>query len=393
MNANTHGSLVNLAVSVKDDVIRWRRYLHQNPELAFNETATSQLVYDQLVEFGLLVSRPTETGIMARLIGDKPGATIAFRADMDALPIQEETGLKFASRREGVMHACGHDGHTAILLGVAKLLSGVSKRLSGELRFLFQPAEEVPPGGAEAMVEAGVLEGVEAVIGLHLQALGEVGLVELRPGPVQAAADTFEIMVEGQGGHAAYPHKVVDSIAVAVEIVSNLQYIVSRNMDPLDPAVLSVTRFNGGTADNVIPMAVTLGGTVRIFKPELSDMVAERMQRIAGSVASAHGAGAVVRYRKGYRPVVNDEGATQRVREALRGTLGEAAVLEARPIMAGEDFSAYQARVPGCFFYVGAGNEDKGITYPHHHPRFDIDEASLLVGVRSFLAIAEAYLS
>jgi amidohydrolase len=360
--------------------------LHRNPELSFQEVETSRFVYETLESFGgLELSRPTPTSVVARLLGEEQGRTVALRADMDALPITEENDFEFASRNPGVMHACGHDGHTAMLLGVAKILAGMKERIRGEVRFLFQHAEEQPPGGAEEMVEAGVLDDVDAVIGIHLSSDLPVGKIGIGNGPRGAAADTFEILVHGRGGHAARPHKVIDTVAIAAQVVTNLQHVVSRGADPLDSVVLSVTRIAGGTTHNVIPGLVEMEGTVRALEEEAREKVAGTMERVIKGVTEAHGASYEFEYRRGYRPVVNDGGVTRVVEEIAREVFGEAAVEHTPPTMGSEDFSAFQKEVPGSFLSVGARNEERGMIYPHHHPRFAIDEDALENGVRMFV--------
>ncbi|MBY0085484.1 M20 family metallopeptidase [Brevibacillus brevis] len=381
---------LNKAVEeIKDQVIAWRRYLHENPELSFHEEKTAQFVYETLLSFGNLeVSRPTKNSVMARLIGSQPGKVLAMRADMDALPITEENTFEFVSKNPGVMHACGHDGHTSMLLGTAKLLSGMKDQIKGEVRFFFQHAEEVYPGGAEEMVQAGVMDGVDMVIGTHLWSTMEFGTVGICPGPMMAAPDTFWITVLGKGGHAALPHETIDSIAIAAQVVTNLQHIVSRNADPLDNLVLSVTQFVGGTTHNVIPGAVEICGTVRSFDKNLRESVPGLMERVIKGITEAHGAGYKFKYEFGYRPVINDAEVTKLMEEVVEESLGAEWVEHMRPTMGGEDFSAFQQKAPGCFFYVAAGNKEKGITYPHHHPRFTIDEDALEVGVKMFVNAA-----
>ena len=384
----------NLVESVKHDVMKWRRHLHQNPELSFQETRTAQFVYDTLQSFGgLEVSRPTATSVMARLIGARPGKTLALRADMDALPITEENTFDFVSDNPGVMHACGHDGHTAILLGAARILSGMRGELAGEVRFLFQHAEELFPGGAQQMVDAGVMEDVDLVIGAHLWAHMEVGLIAVRAGELMAAPDTFGITIIGKGGHAADPEHTVDSIAVGAQVVTNLQHIVSRQTDPLKSMVVSVTKFVGGTADNVIPGTVELTGTVRTFDPQLREMAPVLMERIIKGVTEAHGAAYEFRYQNGYSPVINNDEVTKLLEESLKEAFGETVVRPALPTMGGEDFSAFQKQAPGSFFLIGAGNGSKGITAPHHHPRFTVDEDALAIGVKAFVAVTRHVLS
>jgi amidohydrolase len=378
--------LTDRVEEIKQQVVEWRRYLHQNPELSFQEEKTSQFVYDTLSSFGgLELSRPTKTSVVARLIGAHPGKVLAIRADMDALPITEENDFDFVSQNPGVMHACGHDGHTAMLLGAAKILAGFKDQIHGEVRFLFQHAEELLPGGAQELVDAGVMDGVDYVIGTHLWAPVETGKIYIGSGPLMASPDTFRITIFGKGGHAAEPHETVDSIAVAAQVVTNLQHIVSRNTNPLQPLVVSVTKFIGGTTDNVIPGSVELSGTVRTFDMELRDKIPGLMERIIKGVTEAHGAQYEFKYEKGYRPVINDEEATNIMKEALLELYGEEAVLKAMPTMGGEDFSAYGTKAKSCFFFIGAGNQEKGIVYPHHHPRFTIDEEALPIGVRAFV--------
>ncbi|WP_204517558.1 M20 family metallopeptidase [Brevibacillus fulvus] len=389
----TVSELESAVEQIKDQVIEWRRYLHRNPELSFQEEKTAQFVYDTLLSFGNLeLSRPTKTSVMARLIGNRPGKVLAMRADMDALPITEENDFEFVSQNDGVMHACGHDGHTAMLLGAAKILSGLKEQLSGEVRFLFQHAEELFPGGAEEMVQAGVMDGVDLVIGTHLWAPMRYGKVGVIAGPMMAAPDTFYITVIGKGGHAALPHQTVDSIAIAAQVVTNLQHIVSRNTDPLDNLVLSVTQFVGGTTHNVIPGSVSICGTVRSFDQKLRESIPPLMERVIKGITDAHGATYDFQYVYGYRPVINDAEVAQLLQEVVQETLGEEWLEPMKPNMGGEDFSAYQQKAPGCFFYIGAGNEEKGIVYPHHHPRFTVDEASLEVGVKMFVNAARKIL-
>lgn len=378
--------LNQLAESIREEVIHWRRYLHQYPELSFHEEKTAQFVHDTLLSLGTLeVSRPTANSVMARLRGARPGKVIAVRADMDALPIQEENTFEFASKNSGVMHACGHDGHTAMLLGTAKILAGLQDQIEGEIRFLFQHAEELYPGGAEEMVTAGVMNGVDAVIGTHLWSPLEVGKVGIVYGPMMASNDTFWMTILGNGGHAALPHQTIDSIAIGAQVVTNLQHIVARNTDPLDNLVISVTQFIGGTTTNVIPGTVHIAGSVRSFDAKLRESVPELIERVVKGITEAHGASYEFKYQFGYRPVVNDEHVTRVIEETVREVFGEQTLDMMRPNMGSEDFSAFQQKAPGTYFYVGAGNKEKGIVYPHHHPRFTVDEDAFDYGVKMFL--------
>jgi amidohydrolase len=375
---------------LEQQTIAWRRHLHANPELSFEEVETSQYVENALRSLdGLEIARPAPTAVVATLRGARPGRVLALRADLDALPIQEESGLEFASTRPGVMHACGHDGHTAMLLGAAQALTARRDELAGEVRFLFQHAEEKLPGGARQLVDAGVMDGVDLVVGAHLASMKEVGKVGCPVGPMAAAADTFSAQVRGRGGHAAAPHRTVDPIVVAAQVVTNLQHLVSRGVDPIESAVVSVTRFHAGTADNIIPEVVELGGTVRTFDADVRAGVREGLERVFRGVTEAHGATYTLAYEDGYAAVINDAAAAEAVLAAARAELGDDAIMEAEPIMGGEDFSAYLAEAPGAFFWVGAGHED---AIPHHHPRFTIDESAFRSGIAVFVRTALDYL-
>src|SRR5215218_443111 len=375
-----------METGVAADVVAWRRHLHANPELSFQEHETSRFVHDTLASFGGLdLERPTDTSVVARLHGDSPGRTLALRADMDALPITEETGVEFASRTKGVMHACGHDGHTAALLAVARTLVDRRAELRGEVRFIFQHAEELPPGGAAELVSAGALDGVDAVIGAHLVSTLEVGRTGVPDGPCTAAADVFSAKIVGRGGHGGFPHEAIDPIAVAAQAVTNLQHVVSRNTPPLDSVVVSVTRISAGKTDNIIPEAVELGGTVRTYREELRAQTRTAIERILDGVTAAHAATYELDYTLGYDPVVNDPDVTAVVRQAA----GDDRVVDFDPLMAGDDFSAYLRAAPGCFFFVGAGGEG---SFPHHHPRFTIDEEALPVLTETTARVALRFL-
>jgi len=382
---------LNLLVdSIKDQVISWRRHLHQNPELSYHEGETSQFIYSTLLSFGNLeVTRPTKTSVMARLIGKQPGKVIAIRADMDALPIQEETTFEYASQTPGVMHACGHDTHVAMLLGVAKIFSGMQEAVTGELRFIFQHAEELfPPGGAEELVEAGVMEGVDAILGGHVWAPLEIGKIGLTYGPMMASPDSFYLTIKGKGGHGAMPHQTVDAILIGAEVVVNLQHIVSRMIDPLDQVVVSVCRFVGGTTNNILPNNVQIDGTIRTLDPKLRVEVPLLLERIVKGITSAHGAEYELKVNLGYRQVINDERVVRVLEETVRDVMGDVAIEFVRPSMGAEDFSAYLQKAPGAFIFIGGGNKEKGYNYPHHHPCFMIDEDALQNGMKVFIQAA-----
>jgi len=375
-------------------LVAWRRHLHRHPELSFQEMNTARFVEETLrsIDSRLEISRPTPTSVVARLIGSKPGRTLALRADMDALPIQEENGFEFASATPGVMHACGHDGHTAMLLAAVQLLSARRGQLHGEIRFIFQHAEELPPGGAVELVEAGVMDGVDWVFGEHLASQLPLGQIGVAYGDMAASPDNFTIVIKGYGGHAGFPHRAVDTIAIGAQIVANAQHIVSRYTNPLDRLVVSVTQFTAGASHNVIPDSAVLKGTVRSFGEQVRQDARDQLLRIVQGIASAHGAEFDFDYVFGYKPVVNDEALTRVLEEAAVELVGRDAVVLSPPGMSGEDFSAYQQKAPGTFVNIGAGNPEKGIVFPHHHPKFTFDEDALATGVRLFVRAAEKLL-
>ncbi len=389
-SAPTIATLQHDAQSIRAQVVAWRRHLHRHPEVSFHEHNTAQFIFDTLSTMpGLQLSRPTATSVVAQLKGSRPGRIIAVRADIDALPIDEENDVPYRSTVRGAMHACGHDGHTSIALGLASILSSHRETLAGEVRFLFQHAEELAPGGAEELVNAGVMDGVHDVIGLHLWASMPVGQIGLISGPAMAAPDTFQCTITGKGGHAAIPHDTVDPIAIGAQVVTALQQIVARQIDPLDPCVLSVTQFIAGTAFNVIPNSAYLSGTVRTFDVALRRTVPERMERLIKGITEGFGATYDFSYELGYRPVVNDPALTGRLASLVIDTFGDDVLVPMRPSMGGEDFSAYQQKASGVFAFIGAGNVDEGITFAHHHPRFNVDERSLDIGLRYMLAATQ----
>jgi amidohydrolase len=372
---------------VLEQVVDWRRHLHRHPELSFHERETADFVARTLEGFGggLEVDRPAEHGVVAHLRTGRPGPVVALRADIDALPIDEQSGVEFASENPGVMHACGHDGHTAMLLGAARVLSDDPGALpGGEVRFVFQPAEELAPGGARDLVAAGVMDGVDLIYGCHLWTPLAVGKVAAMPGPFMAAADFFTLAITGRGGHGGLPHLADDVVAIGAQVVANLQHVVARRIDPLERAVLSVGAFHAGDAPNVLPDRAELAGTVRSFDPGVRERMPQLIEDIVRGVTAAHGAQYELDYTFGYKPVVNDEAATALVRAAI----GDEMRADLAPIMGGDDFSAYLERAPGCYAFIGAGDEASGATFPHHHPRFRIDERALATGVRLHVDVA-----
>ncbi len=377
------------AEELREDLLRWRQHLHRHPELSFHETRTSAYIIEELLAIpGIAVTQPTPTSVLGRLRGGRDGRNVALRADIDALPIVEETGLPFASEHPGAMHACGHDGHSAMLLAAATLLARRRADLAGEVVFVFQHAEELAPGGAQEIIDTGVLAGVDFVLGQHLWLPLEAGRLGLAAGPLTAAVDSFEAAVVGRGGHAAQPHLTVDAVVLAAQVVLAWQTIVSRERDPLLPLVLSVTRIEGGQADNVLPGEVRLVGTVRSTDPDLRERVLRRMEEILAALTAAAGGSHRLQVTRGYAPVVNDAALARRLGPILKGVLGEDALVPATPSMVGEDFSAYAKVAPACFWFLGARSEQKGITYPHHHSRFTVDEDVLPLGAAALVGAA-----
>jgi amidohydrolase len=389
---------VDTLVKLKDvveQVVLDRRHLHANPELGFQEHKTARFVAERLRGLGLDVQTGiAETGVVGTLRGARPGKTELLRADMDALPIDEENDVVYRSTAAGVMHACGHDGHTAILLGAARVLAERRGGLAGTVKFLFQPCEERPPGGAKPMIEQGVLENprVDAVFGLHLAQEMSVGTVSARPGPIMAAADMFRLEIKGKGGHAAYPHECVDAALVAAQVLVALQAIVAREVKPIESAVITIGLIQAGTAPNVIPDTALLRGTVRTFDKELRQRLARRVEEVAVAVARAMRAECVCTYEWGYPATVNDPAMTELVAEVAKGYVGTERFQVREQSMGGEDFSYFLEQRPGCFFNVGTRNESRGLIWGHHHPRFDIDEAGLPVGIEMFVRVVERYL-
>ncbi len=381
---------------IEPGLIADRRHLHQHPELAFQEYETAEFVRQRLEQLGIEDIRTGvgKTGVTGVIRGTAPGTggNVLLRADMDALPIVEETPVEFASCNPGVMHACGHDAHTAILLSAARVLSDSRDRFAGTVTLCFQPAEEVPPGGGIGMINDGVLEGVDAVFALHMAAAMPTGTVAIAPGPVMAGGDLFRITFQGKGGHAASPELASDPIVAAAATIAGFQSVVSRNIDPMDRAVLTVGSFSAGEAFNVIPDTAVIAGTYRYFSEDTGKRIEQRLTEIATDTARGLGCEANVEIIRGYHPTVNDDDMAELARLALVDALGDDAVKTAEPVMGGEDFSHMLRAVPGAYFVVGCYSEVDGVNYGHHHPKFDVDEDSLAIGVKSLVSIALRWL-
>lgn len=389
-------TITTLIDEIEPGLIADRRHLHQHPELAFQEYETAEFVRQRLEQLGVEdirtgVGKTGVTGII-RGTASGTGGNVLLRADMDALPIVEETPVEFASVNPGVMHACGHDAHTAILLSAARVLTDSRDQFAGTVTLCFQPAEEVPPGGGIGMINDGALEGVDAVFALHMAAAMPTGMVAIAPGPVMAGGDLFRITFQGKGGHAASPEKANDPIVAAAATIAAFQSVVSRNIDPMDRAVLTVGSFNAGEAFNVIPDTAVIAGTYRYFSEDTGKRIEQRLTEIAMDTARGLGCEANVEIIRGYFPTVNDDAMAELARIALVDALGEGAVQTADPVMGGEDFSHMLRALPGAYFVVGCYAEVDGVNYGHHHPRFDIDEDSLVIGVKSLVSIALRWL-
>ncbi|MFO8059742.1 MAG: amidohydrolase [Bacillota bacterium] len=371
----------------RDELIEIRRDLHRHPELGFEEHRTSAVVAEYLESVGADVEIVAGTGVVGLLGGGDEGPTLLLRADMDGLPLQEKSRVPYRSIYEGKMHACGHDGHTAMLLVAARILSEYRDRIRGNIKFVFQPNEE--DAGAGHMIDEGVLLDpvVDAALGLHLWSPLETGKIAIGPGPVMAASHYFSLTVRGKGGHAGFPHQSVDPIAAAAEIVGSVQSIQTRETDPAHPLVIMFGRIEGGTSPTIIPERVEMEGSIRFLHPG-GEAAEESFERVVRGICRAHGTTCDLRFRVGNRILVNDQAMAELVFGAARGVVGAENVTDEMRTMVGEDFSEFALRVPSAFYFVGSGNRDRGTDYPHHHPRFDIDEDSLPVGVQMHVAAA-----
>jgi amidohydrolase len=382
------------AQALMDQLVAWRRDLHRHPELAFEERRTAALVAEHLGRLGYEVqSGVGGTGVVGILEGDRAGKTVLLRFDMDALPIEEANQVEYASEIPGKMHACGHDGHTAIGLGVATLLARHRHRWAGRIKLVFQPAEETA-GGARAMIADGVLEdpAPDVALGLHLWNSLPVGRAIIQAGPFMAAATHFKLTLYGRGGHGAMPHETVDALVVAAHTVVALQTIVSRTINPTETAVLSVGTFHAGRAFNVIADRAELSGTIRAFQDRLMAQVQERLHQVVTGVSRAFGATFELKLEHAAPALVNDPTVASLVAHAACRVLGSEAVGPTAPVLVSEDMAEFLKRVPGCFFFLGSMNLERGLDYPHHHPRFDFDEAALPLGVAILAEAAAAYL-
>ena len=382
--------------ALQPHLVNWRRRLHQLPELGFKEQLTARFISQKLTEWGIKHETGiVQTGVVATIPGSQAGPVLAIRADMDALPIHELNDVSYRSRHDGIMHACGHDGHTAIALGVAKYLSDRQPDFAGTIKIIFQPAEE-GPGGAKPMIEAGVLKNpdVDAIIGLHLWNNLPLGTIGVKSGPLMAAVELFRLHVLGKGGHGAMPHQTIDSVLVSAQIVNALQAIVARNVDPVKSAVVTVGELHAGTAKNIIADTARMTGTVRYFDPGFEGYFGQRIEQIIAGICQSHGASYELDYWGLYPPTVNDARIAELVRSVASDVVETPTGLVPEcQTMGAEDMSFFLQEVPGCYFFLGSANPDKDLAYPHHHPRFNFDEIVLQMGVEMFVRCIEKFCS
>jgi len=381
-----------LAKNVKDYVIDLRREFHMYPERSGEEFRTSQRVKEELDKLGIPYTTAGGTGVIGIIKGEKPGKTVALRADMDALEVYEKNDIPYKSKTDGLMHACGHDGHTAMLLGAAKVLSMIKNELKGCVKLFFQPAEEIAQGALK-MIDDGAMEGVDSVFAIHLWSGLPMGKISVEAGPRMAAVDVFDITVNGKGGHGSAPHEGVDALVAASDIVMALQTIVSRELSPLEPVVVTVGKLVAGTRFNVLASEAKLEGTNRYFNPKIKDVLPQAIERMAKNVAAGYRAEAHLNYQFATSPVINDPECSALATRAVEKILGKDGLIEYEKVMGGEDFAEFLKEAPGALALVGIGNEKKQTAYPHHHPNFNIDEDALEIGVALYVQYALDYLN
>lgn len=376
------------------EMVDIRRYLHQHPEVSFKEYKTAEYITNYYKNLGIEVrTNVGGNGIVAKIHGSKPGPTVALRADFDALPIQDEKDVPYKSTVLGVMHACGHDGHTATLLVLAKTLLEMKDKLAGTVVLIHQHAEEFAPGGAISMIEDGCLEGVDVIFGTHLWATTPTGTIEYRVGPIMAAADSIEINIQGSGGHGAHPHTTKDAIVIGSQLVMNLQQIVSRRIDPVESAVVSLGSFVAENPLNVIANTAKLQGTVRTFSEDVRTQIENEIEKIVKGTCIATDSSYTYTFKRGYPAVVNHKEETDFLVKAAENVPGITNITEAAPQMGAEDFAYYLQHVPGTFFFTGAMPGDETKAYSHHHPKFDINEKAMLIAAKTLGTATLEYLS
>ncbi|MCD6435108.1 MAG: amidohydrolase [Clostridiales bacterium] len=376
----------------RDYVIQLRRYFHQHPEPSWNEFETSKYVKAELTKMGVPFISIAKTGVIATIEGNKPGKTVALRADMDALEILEENTTEYVSKNPGIMHACGHDGHTAMMLGTAKALSELKDYINGTVKLFFQPAEEMVQG-AKLMIEEGALENVDGIMGIHLWSGIETGKISCEAGPRMASGDYVIVDIKGRGGHGSMPNQGVDAVLVAAAFITNMQMMVSREINPLDPAVLTFGEVKSGTRFNILSGSAHLEGTSRCFDPEIQKRFPEIIKRYGENIAKAYRAEFSLNYIIGTPPTINEPQCSEIAKNSVIDFLGSDGLISYEKTTGSEDMAYYLERVPGLIAFVGARNDEKKANYPHHHPKFNIDEDSLEIGTELYVRFAIDFLN
>lgn len=376
-----HDSIKAASLRYEEFLIATRRYFRMHPEVGGEEYGTQSKIMAELLAMGYTPRKAAGTGVIVDICGNIPGKTVAIRCDIDALPIQDEITKPYRSQVSGVCHACGHDAHIAMVLGIAKIFSELRQELTGTVRLLFQPSEEKFPGGAQAMITDGAMSSVDTVIGAHVWQPFAVGTIGISYGRMMASPDEYTITIQGKGGHGSMPHQTVDPILIGAQVVVALKTILGTNVNPLEQAALSLGVFKAGEVFNIIPDTAVIKGTVRTFDHAVRMTIFDHMEKIVKGFCDAAGATYVLDKFFGYPPVINDSQVARTVAAAAEEVLGKDGVFEMQPVMAAEDFSYYQQQAPGAYIFIGVGNAAKEITYPHHHPKFDIDETTLRAGM------------
>ena len=377
----------------KDYIIEKRRYFHMNPEPSFNEYDTSKVVQEELTKIGIPFEIFAKTGIIATIKGQNPGKTVLLRADMDALEVCEKNNVSYKSQKEGLMHACGHDGHIAMLLGAAHVLNEIKNDISGEIKLFFQPAEEIAKGAKAVIEESKITDSIDAAFAIHLWQGIPVGKISLESGARMAAADLFSIKVKGKSGHGSMPHETIDAVVVASAIVMNLQHLVSRNTNPLDTLVVTVGKLTAGTRHNIIAGEALLEGTIRSFSDEVWKKVPEQIERVVKNTAAAYDAEAEIDLVRATPPLVNNQDISNILKISAEKLYGEEVVTKYEKTPGGEDFAYFTQAVPGALAFVGIRNDEKGINSPHHNETFDMDEEALEMGANLYAQFAIDFLN
>ncbi|WP_337860642.1 amidohydrolase [Ferroplasma sp.] len=374
-------------MNVEDYIIKTREYFHETPELSFKEYKTADKIEEELRNMGLTPKRTTETGVIADIKGNG-NKTVAIRADIDALPVTEENKVNYVSQTKGVMHACGHDTHMAMLLGAAKMLIAEKENLKGNIRLIFQPAEELPPGGAVDMIKNGALDNVDYIIGQHIWGLFPAGKVAIYYKEMMANADEFDIKIHGRGGHGSAPQDSIDAVYITAHLIEMLNTIVSREIDPQEPAVITTGTVNAGYRYNIIAAHAELTGTVRTFSTDVQEKIIKRIKNILEGLKSIYGIEYEYEYKKGYPVLINNEKVSRIIEDAAEKIVGKDNIMHPKPNMGGEDFAYYLQKIPGAYYFLGGMNKDKGFDSPNHSPTFDVDESALYTGSKILKEVA-----